>query len=680
MEVQVNANGSVSFLWKKSNMTLNDDIQYSSTKTNILFIKQASQGVQGKYFCNMKNECGEIQSGVINLSVKHSFKKKRLLNLYCKHDEVPRPPWPLVGMKSFINLALISPEDNAPRYNYVVEEDVDKYLEATTEINHNDIFGKCESGSLVWILGRPGSGKTTLLHKLTKDWTIQGNVLKYSKMHFFISLHVSKPNTIDDVLKLYYPKESEREEVLDDLESTDGESTCFMIDGLEEGHVTYDNDSVIYRLVYKLYLPQAMVIVATRPSLTAKLQQAPVTRLIEVVGFSRTQVFEYISKYPFHSNKQANCDLVQKLKDYLNVHNNVLHMCYLPVNLSMLCFLFKCRKALPRTETQIYEEFTKSIVLRALTACNERTCLYRLQDLKGRRKEEFDKTCQLAFQMILKYKQAIYQEEISIDFSDKCNTDNTPSLGLLTINRSAECNGLVDIYSFLHITLQKYLAAYYISKHNLLQSALPDLPSEEKKAVMKFYCGIVQSFEGKDDELVALFQDTFQNKESCLHRAHCAFESQQSSVCNHIIELGKGSLDISAVRLSLTDVIAIAFLISAASLPINSLKISSCGMAETELNIFLKSIKSTDFKSLQELDIHSNCFGPSGAIFLAEKLLDSHDLVSLNLSNNRIGSMGAVAVAKVLTINNNLQTISLACNKIHHGGAVALANALEKLF
>ena len=178
MEVQVNANGSVSFLWKKSNMTLNDDIQYSGTKTNILFIKQANQGVQGKYFCNMKNECGEIQSGVMNLSVKHSFKKKRLLNLYCKRDEVPRPPWPLVGMKSFINLALISPEDNAPHYNYVVEEDVDKYLEATTEINHVDIFGKCESGSLVWIIGRPGSGKTTLLHKLTKDWTIQSNVLK----------------------------------------------------------------------------------------------------------------------------------------------------------------------------------------------------------------------------------------------------------------------------------------------------------------------------------------------------------------------------------------------------------------------------------------------------------------------------------------------------------------------
>ena len=235
----------------------------------------------------------------------------------------------------------------------------------------------------------------------------------------------------------------------------------------------------------------------------------------------------------------------------------------------------------------------------------------------------------------------------------------------------------MDIYSFLHITLQKYLAAYYISNHNLLQSALPDLPSEKKKAVMKFYCGIVQSFEGKDDELVALFQDTFQNKESCLHRAHCAFESQQSSVCNHIIELGKGSLDISAVHLSLTDVIAIAFLISAASLPINSLKISSCGLAETELNVFLKSIKSTDFKSLQELDIHSNCFGPSGAIFLAENLLDSHDLVCLNLSNNRIGSVGAVAVAKVLTINKNLQAVSLACNKIHHGGAVALANALE---
>lgn len=49
-----------------------------------------------------------------------------------------------------------------------------------------------------------------------------------------------------------------------------------------------------------------------------------------------------LKHYSFDQNLTRNELNIDKLKLYLKLYTNVLHMCYLPVHAAMICFLFKC--------------------------------------------------------------------------------------------------------------------------------------------------------------------------------------------------------------------------------------------------------------------------------------------------------------------------------------------------
>ena len=96
---------------------------------------------------------------------------------------------------------------------------------------------------------------------------------------------------------------------------------------------------MIYQLIDKTCLPFSMVIVASRPVATIKLRES-CSRRVEVIGFSKSQIYEYVETYPFNGSDKVVSNMVSKLKLYLDRHPNILHMCYLPVHAAMICFLF----------------------------------------------------------------------------------------------------------------------------------------------------------------------------------------------------------------------------------------------------------------------------------------------------------------------------------------------------
>ena len=92
-------------------------------------------------------------------------------------------------------------------------------------------------------------------------------------------------------------------------------------------------------------------------------------------------------RHPFDSSDKVLSDMVSKLKAYLSRHLNVLHMCYLPVHAAMICFLFSQLEGnIPHIETQIYEQFTISTLLRQKTRTEEPQQLKSLKDLCGKEK------------------------------------------------------------------------------------------------------------------------------------------------------------------------------------------------------------------------------------------------------------------------------------------------------
>ena len=112
-------------------------------------------------------------------------------------------------------------------------------------------------------------------------------------------------------------------------------------------------------------------------------------------------------------------------------------MCYLPVHVAMICFLFKSKQGhIPITQTKIYEEFTCCMMSRHLKRYDSKAQLESLQDLRGNDKKEFDKLCRLAYNMTTESVQVI-SEDMDIYESEIGHAEDK-YLGLVTISRT--CN------------------------------------------------------------------------------------------------------------------------------------------------------------------------------------------------------------------------------------------------
>ena len=58
--------------------------------------------------------------------------------------------------------------------------------------------------------------------------------------------------------------------------------------------------------------------------------------------------------------------------------------------------------------------------------------------------------------------QVISREELSHEFSLDVSSDDSWSMGLVTVNSTAQLSGMDKLYTFLHLTFQEFLSAYYI--------------------------------------------------------------------------------------------------------------------------------------------------------------------------------------------------------------------------
>ena len=308
---------------------------------------------------------------------------------------------------------------------------------------------------------------------------------------------------------------------------------CFILDGLDEYQPEMDEavPNFVFQLIRGDVLPRAVVIVASRPAAVAMYTKV-VRRHVEVLGFFKQQVEEYINSYEFNSDLK-----LSTLKKYLVHHPNIQHMCYLPIQSAMICFLFDiCEDTLPNTETGIYTEFTKQTVLRALyrRIASRHETVPSLEHLDKKEKDVVFQICKLAFEMTRSSKQVIQQEEVKAIL--KADTIDE-SLGLITVDWKATVCGFQNLYSFCHLTFQEFLAAYHISRLEV-QEQLAIIqscgPMEHMYMVFTFYCGLVK-FEEDCGRFKKLLEVA---KFETLHKVQCCFESQQPATCDFVADKG----------------------------------------------------------------------------------------------------------------------------------------------
>ena len=557
--IQVSGNHKVKYQWSKKEKHSGNFEKFKESNENILYIFVEDLTLEGYYRCSVPCDKREfIYSEPILLAVHTPLDQYQgiLISKYTMSPDVPEDTWPPVNTNSYINLALIKQENihKAGQYGRcTIRGDMDDIYKDKESITYDKALGCLSSGAYLLIEGRPGSGKTTLIHKFCQNWARKEITMTHVRLLFLIHLRgfCSKPNIgLCDLIGCYFSG-SDVEVIEKYANEHQGLGLCFVLDGLDE-YMPQKKDAYIYELIRKSVLPKSVVIVASRPAAAADFRKGT-TMQIEVLGFLSDEIYDYIENYTFSSPSKSHTGLIQ----YLDEHPNVLHMCYLPIHACMVCFLYdNLESDLPQTETSIYAEFTKFTMLRMLYRDDSNTdmCIESLNDLPEPHNQLYDSICKLAFEMTKTSKQVMTQTEVKHFFH--LQPTDKDCMGLITVDKMAMMCGFQNLYTFLHLTFQEFLSAFYIislDEENQLELIEQFESSTQMKQVWKFYCGLTPF----NSPVIRLINKSCHGTP---FKVQCSFESQQPHTCDSVVD--KNSLVFKKHFFTSSDFTAIAYVIS----------------------------------------------------------------------------------------------------------------------
>lgn len=354
------------------------------------------------------------------------------------------------------------------------------------KIHLNDIFKPLSNEGnppqRVLTKGIAGIGKTVAVQKFTQDWAV-GEANQTTQFIFpftFRELNLKK----DERLNLMTLIGDYFEEVKD-LETSDynNSSVLFIFDGLDESKFPLDFkkndmcrsvtktttvDVLLTNLIAGKLLHKASVWITSRPAAATKIPPEFINRVTEVRGFNDEQKEEYFQK------KISDKDMAQKIFDHLQSKplRSLYIMCHIPVfcwiSATVLqSLLTETHKGeLPKTVTEMYTDF---LIIQT-----------KLKHQKDYQEGETDKDVimklgKLAFEQLQK-------GNIIFDENDlkSCKIDLKQAAvysGVCTeIIRKEYGLHKREFYSFIHLSVQEFLAALYVletfmdSGENLLPS------------------------------------------------------------------------------------------------------------------------------------------------------------------------------------------------------------------
>ena len=534
---------------------------------------------------------------------------------------------------------------------------------------------KEEKNKVILIEGGPGMGKSTLAIKICKCWA-DGELLQEYDAVILLPLRdpeIQAANTIKDLLLIL--DDELRECVYKKITKNNGEGICFLLEGYDELPHHLRNNSIFSKLWEKL--PECTLVYTSRPEAYDQLRCVS-SRRIEICGFKEEQVDEYI--YNAFENVEGGKEKAQKLTAQVKSNPSIRSILNVPINIAIICHLFLVTSTLPNILTELYTLLCINIILRHINKHTPGGVKYlsSLHNLPAQTSEEFLKLCLIAYRG---------REEDKIIFSscelESYGVDDSKlsGLGLLLIAPSISEYGMEKSHNFLHLTVQEYCAAFYISK-------LTDKEQYEcfKKyqfydsfqMIWRMYSGITR-LRNKDifhHMLPSKWVKSKYRKRRIIELLHCVYEAHNDEVCNVVGNHLDGNIDLSLCSLDQIRCTALGYLLKQYRGAVKVVHLWSCHIGDEGCRILSNFLRhNNSYSSKFELILNNNKITDKSSSLIASLLSSNYPITKLDVSRNKLSSFTDI-IFKPLHHNNVLTKLSLWSKSLRSSDTQSLAQML----
>ena len=385
----------------------------------------------------------------------------------------------------YINLAMVKRESykSHERDEFTkrtLHGGVDQILESKTPMSMKDILspekGNPEAENVltpeeggrpvrfILVEGPPGIGKSTFAWEVCRRWDEIERLRDYHtvvllKLREKWVLNATKPSEL-----FRYPPDPEFSKTIASvLNESYGRSLLLILDGFDEVSHSFHENSVIKSILCRQLLPECTIILTTRPVAKSTLEricQPRIDKHVEIIGFTEEERVRYITEV-FSKEPELQMNFLK----YMFLVPHIKSMMYIPLNCAIIAQVYYESQSsrnltIPRTRTQLYKALSNSLLVRHMKMKNsDFECSSVLPE--GLDKEDFD-----TFKILAKFAFDSYHkgESRKVTFFKEDIPEGLVHFGFM--NESTEMyagKGVEQTFSFLHLSLQEYLAAWHLA-------------------------------------------------------------------------------------------------------------------------------------------------------------------------------------------------------------------------